>query len=100
MRIENQYSFYLNKWIRYCSKEEAYNYRDKIQKLIDDEELSGKISVDITDYIDGRYGIYLRGGGRLGYIDSRADAFIMYCDVNRKLNYILDAVGISEKIES
>lgn len=100
MRIENQYSFYLNKWIKYCSKEEAYDYRDKIQKLIDDEGLTGKICVDIYNYIDGRYGIYLRAGDRLGYIDSRADVFILYCDTNRKMNYILDAVGISEKIES
>ena len=100
MHIENQYSFYLNKWIKYCSKEEAYYYRDKIQKLIDDEELTRKICVDITNYTDGRYGIYLRAGDRLGYIDSRADAFILYCDTNRKMNYILDTVGISEKIES
>jgi hypothetical protein len=100
MHIENQYSFYLNKWIKYCSKEKACDYRDKIQKLIDGEGLTGKICVDITDYNDGSYGIYLRAGGKLGYIDSRADVFILYCDMNRKMNYILDAVGISDKIES
>ena len=100
MRIENQYGFYLNKWIKYCSKKEAYDYRNKIQKLIDDENLNKIVTVDVVDYGDDRFSIYLTSGGRMDYIGSKSDAFILYRNADNKIKQILDAVGLSDKIES
>ena len=99
MRIQNQYSFNLNKWLKFFGKEEACDYRNKIQKLIDDEAISDIIDVGVVTYNDGLCGILLRGGFK-GYIGSKADLYIRYRDADWKLKHILDAVGLSDKIES
>lgn len=99
MRIENQYSFYLNKWLKYFGKEEAIDYRNKIQKLIDDEAIGKLVKVDIVSYDDERYGILLRSSFE-GYIGSKAEMHVRYSDADWKMKYILENIGLSDKIES
>lgn len=99
MRIKNQYSFNLNKWLKYFGKEEACDYRNRIQNLIDDEDISDIIDVGIVTYDDGRCAIYLRGGFK-GYIGSKTDLYIRYNNADWKLKHILETVGLSDKIES
>lgn len=99
MRIRNQYSFHLNKWVRYFTKEEAYDYRNKIQKLIDEEDLNDILMVDFTKYDEDCYGVYLRSSYNAG-MESKADVYIRYNDAIFKMKHILDAVGLSDKIES
>lgn len=99
MRIENQYSFNLNKWLKFFEKEEACDYRNRIQKLIDDESISNLVDVSIVTYDDGLCGIFIRGGFK-GYIGSKAELYIRYSDVDWKLKHILETVGLSDKIES
>lgn len=99
MRVQNQYNFYLIKWLKYFEKEEACNYRNQIQKLIDDDNISDFVDVDVVTYDDGRCGICLRGGF-MGYIGSKADLYVRYNDADFKLKHILDTIGLSEKIES
>lgn len=99
MRIENQYSYYINKWLKYFGREEALEYRDKIQKLIDDEGIDDLVSVYIVTYDDGRCCVALRAGFK-GYIGSKADLHVHYSDADWKLKHILETVGLSDKIES
>lgn len=102
MRIENQYTFYLNKWVKYFTKDEAYDYRNRIQKLIDEEDLNDIVDFGMVKYDEDRYSIYLREGHEFKnkIMKSKADIYIKYNAIINRMNYILNAVGLSDKIES
>lgn len=104
MRIENDCYIHLLRRINFLSRNTAIYYRCRIQSLIDDEHYNN-ISVNMSEYEwmddDERYVIIIHGSAdtdKKGL--SKADIYIECQETDRRLNHIIDAIGISEEIES
>lgn len=107
MRIEKSCDVYCFRFVKYLSKNDAMYYRNLIQSLIDKESYK-RFDVSMSEYewLDDdnneRYVILVRAAfdnsDKNGM--TKADFYIEYNEINKKLDHIFDAVGLSERIES
>lgn len=103
MRIENNVELRSYKIVDYLSKDDAINYRNRIQTMID-EEGCNDVNVWTSEHEwlddDKRYVLFIKGGVDMEKKMSKADLYIELNTIDKKLNHIIDAVGLAEKIES
>jgi len=91
--------------VKYLSKNDAIYYRNLIRSLIDKESYK-RFDVSMSEYewLDNneRCTILVRAAFDNNDKDSmtKADFYIKYNEVNKELDHIIDAVGLSERIES
>ena len=98
MVVENSYSIYHDMWVKYYTKEEAIEFRKKIQEIIDGNPTCEGYSVGVLELGNG-YCIHLRAPGGGKNPRTFADFYIKLNDAHEKMKGILEAAGITYKTE-